>query len=267
MKPDAIVTVSARARIQGVLLSTPVQFFIAWRIKVVSQSTIMPAIIVFFGICSFIGGVAVFVMTVQISERMNLTVVEPALIVWLGSSAVADALITLSLSMSLFLRTWFGLWRDTARLLNATGTITTIFALADFIVFLLLPATNINFVFDFTLCKLYTNSLLSTLNSRDPQVHTGNSASVGTDAARSITQNDANLLFGRLTKRLTAVVTPGKIIRPSYIAAAGASSSDRKNTAIHEVIELDTKDHARRSQNGKSGLEVHVHKVVGSTLV
>uniref|UniRef100_A0A8H7XR80 Uncharacterized protein n=1 Tax=Psilocybe cubensis TaxID=181762 RepID=A0A8H7XR80_PSICU len=191
-------------------------------------------------------------MTVQISERMNLTVVEPALIVWLGSSAVADALITLSLSMSL------------------TGTITTIFALADFIVFLLLPATNINFVFDFTLCKLYTNSLLSTLNSRDPQVHTGNSASVGTDAARSITQNDANLLFGRLTKRLTAVVTPGKIIRPSYIAAAGASSSDRKNTAlvfIHEVIELDTKDHARRSQNGKSGLEVHVHKVVGSTLV
>lgn len=35
------------------MISTPVQFFIAWRIKISSRSAILPAIISFFAIASF----------------------------------------------------------------------------------------------------------------------------------------------------------------------------------------------------------------------
>ncbi|KAF8207949.1 hypothetical protein K438DRAFT_2013323 [Mycena galopus ATCC 62051] len=47
-----------------------------------------------------------------------------------------------------------------------TGAITTVAALADVILFLVFPATTLNFIPDFPLSKLYTISLLSTLNAR-----------------------------------------------------------------------------------------------------
>ncbi|KAF4614430.1 hypothetical protein D9613_003522 [Agrocybe pediades] len=180
--PDAVVTV---------LLSTPVQYFIAWRIKIVSRSWIMPSIIIFFGTCSFIGGVAVSVSAAIIRERIKLARVEPALIVWLASSATADVIITASLTWSLRKRRTGHKATDeqVARIILLTiqtGALTSLFALTDFFLFVFLPQTNINFVFDLPLSKLYTNSLLSTLNAR---------SSVLSD---SVLNEDANNLFGKL---------------------------------------------------------------------
>ncbi|KAL4248567.1 hypothetical protein AB1N83_014126 [Pleurotus pulmonarius] len=47
-----------------------------------------------------------------------------------------------------------------------TGLLTSIFASLDAILFLAIPDTAYNFALDFPLSKLYTNSLLSSLNAR-----------------------------------------------------------------------------------------------------
>ncbi|KAJ3903779.1 hypothetical protein F5879DRAFT_958171 [Lentinula edodes] len=49
LSADPIVTV---------MISTPVQIFMAWHIKVISQSTVLFYGITFFSVCSFIGGLA-----------------------------------------------------------------------------------------------------------------------------------------------------------------------------------------------------------------
>jgi len=229
--PDAIVTV---------MLSTPVQYFIAWRIKVVSGSLVMPLIIAFFGTCSFIGGLAVSILAPIVRERAKLQRVLPALITWLAASASADLLITLSLSWSLFRRKTGVKSTDDQitriiLLTIQTGSLTTFFALADVIVFLIVPRTNINFVFDLALSKLCTNSLLCTLNAR---AGWNNLAGPGSNG-------DANVLFGQMASRTRPGMTIGD------------------TTTKSDLIELD------ESLSGKTRLDantlesgIRVHRVV-----
>jgi len=235
--PDGIVTV---------MISTPVQFFIAWRIKVVSGSFVMPLIIGFFGTCSFIGGAAVAVLAPIVRERVKLIRVEPALIIWLVSSATADVLITLSLSWSLVKRKT-GLKSTDDQITRIvlltvqTGFLTTLFALADVIIFLIVPATNINFVFDLALSKLCTNSLLCTLNAR-----AGWNNLTGAGA-------DANLLFGQMTSRM----------KTEFSGLHSKSAFSRETTTRTDVIELDERVSARddlKVETLESG--IRVHKVV-----
>ncbi|KIJ36577.1 hypothetical protein M422DRAFT_260916, partial [Sphaerobolus stellatus SS14] len=47
-----------------------------------------------------------------------------------------------------------------------SGAITALFALLDFVLFLAIPNSTANFLVGFPLSKLYSNSLLSTLNAR-----------------------------------------------------------------------------------------------------
>lgn len=227
--PDAIVTV---------MLSTPVQFFIAWRIKIVSGSLVMPLIIAFFGTTSFLGGLAVTILAPIVRERAKLERVLPALITWLASSATADVLITLSLSWALFKRkTGMKSTDDQISriilLTVQTGFLTTLFAVADVAVFLITPTTNINFVFDLALSKLCTNSLLSTLNAR-----AGWNNLTGTN-----NNGDANVLFGQMASRTRTELT---------------KSAFSRDTTRTDVIELDERDTKADTLDGG----IRVHKVV-----
>ncbi|KDR77699.1 hypothetical protein GALMADRAFT_138763 [Galerina marginata CBS 339.88] len=158
--------------ISTVLISTPVQFFAAWRIYVVSESIIMPVIIVFFGTCSLIGGSALSISVSFIREWAGFQRFGGALITWLSASAAADVLITISLCWSLHRRkTGMKVTDDKVaklvRLTMQTGLLTTIFALLDVILALTVHGASVNFALDLPLSKLYSNSLLSTLNARE----------------------------------------------------------------------------------------------------
>jgi len=155
-----------------VLISTPVQYFAAWRIYVVGESIVMPIVITFFGTCSFIGGCALSIAVSILHEWAVFKRFEGAAITWLLGSAVADVLITISLCWSLHRwRTGVKATDDKVskivRLTMQTGLLTTIFALLDVIVAVTVHGIALNFVWDLALSKLYTNSLLSTLNARD----------------------------------------------------------------------------------------------------
>jgi len=170
--------------ISTVFISTPVQFLAAWRIYVVRESIVMPLIILFFGTCSLIGGSTLSIQVSFFREWAGFKRFDGAVIVWLTGSAAADVIITISLCWTLYRwKTGMRVTDDRVtkiiRLTMQTGLLTTIFALLDLIISLTIHTVLLNFVWDLALSKLYTNSLLSTLNARDKRnddniVHSSN---------------------------------------------------------------------------------------------
>jgi hypothetical protein len=154
-----------------VLVSMPIQCFFAWRIRKVTQSSWIPMIIVALSLASLAGG---FITGIKILI-LKLFVKKPELhwsaLVWFLPSCVADLLITFTLVRSLSQRKTGFTSTDSMidrliRLTVQTGMITAICALGDVAFFLALPHTALNFLWDLTLSKLYTNCLMSTLNAR-----------------------------------------------------------------------------------------------------
>ncbi|CAA7266093.1 unnamed protein product [Cyclocybe aegerita] len=226
-----------------VMVSTPVQFFIAWRIKVIGNSLIMPIVIVFLGTCAFIGGIALTVCVSYMREWSRFTQFEGAVITWLAAAAAADLLITGSLSWSLNRRrTGIKATDDKVsriiRLTVQTGLITAIFALADVLIFLTVKGTTLNFIWDLPLSKLYTNSLLSTLNSR---AGWGNLTGQSTE--------DTNVLFARSERR-----RPGNAV-PHHSISGGMSG----------VIELEPTGTQASEHRVKFGSSIAVTTVVERT--
>ncbi|CAE6449412.1 unnamed protein product [Rhizoctonia solani] len=89
---------------------------------------------------------------------------------WLVTSAVADTAITIILSWYLHAhRTGFSKTDDIItrliRITVQTGLITTVWALVDLVMYLIVP-NPLHLLFNLPLPKLYSNSLLSTLNAR-----------------------------------------------------------------------------------------------------
>ncbi|KAF8519860.1 hypothetical protein JB92DRAFT_2897370 [Gautieria morchelliformis] len=154
--------------IMTVCISTPVQLFICWRIKALSGSRLLPAIIS--------GGISTTVAGSILHQFAQEHQYAAAVVAWLGSSATADICITGCLVWSLHKRrTGYSATDDLLnkliRLTLQTGAITAISATLDVVFFLAasvraVPILARNFIWDFSLSKLYTNSLLSTLNAR-----------------------------------------------------------------------------------------------------
>ncbi|KAJ7488264.1 hypothetical protein FB451DRAFT_1553697 [Mycena latifolia] len=158
LRPDAAVTVA---------ISTPVQLFIAWRVKMLTQSYFFPALIALLSIISLGGGISATIVAGLHPYYAWFGNFRPFVITWLSSTAACDAILSGALIYSLYTRKTGG--RDTDRYVDRiirltvqTGSITAITALLDLLVFLFMPGTTLQFIWDLPLSKLYTNALLST---------------------------------------------------------------------------------------------------------
>ncbi|KAF9265164.1 hypothetical protein L218DRAFT_159551 [Marasmius fiardii PR-910] len=162
-----------------VLISTPVQIFMAWRISVITGTLLITLVICLFSLMSFAGGVWLFATVIILKIFANKDTFQFNLpgVFWFVSSAIADILITVTLVYTLSRRRKvgqaFGYTTITTSAINRiirltiqTGLITMVFALVDLLLFTLDSKTAISFVFDFSISKLYTNALLSSLNAR-----------------------------------------------------------------------------------------------------
>ncbi|KAJ7453144.1 hypothetical protein FB451DRAFT_672232 [Mycena latifolia] len=162
LRPDAIITV---------FISTPIQFFFAWRISVITESWIMPMLISMLAIASFGGGAATTTIVTLNPDFASFGSFHAEVNTWLISSAACDVVVTSSLVWSLWSRKTNIIAMDSyinkiIRLSVQTGFITAAAALLDMILSIVTPGTTLNFILDFPLSKLYTNSLISTLNAR-----------------------------------------------------------------------------------------------------
>jgi hypothetical protein len=149
------------------------QLFFAWRVLKLTNSRfawVAPLIIVVVGFLSFLAAVGSTVGVVIVREFALFQKFQVSVIIWLAGAAIADAIITASLIITLHkARTGFSQTDDIiSKLIRGTlqtGLLTASFAVIDLILFLASP-TTLHLVFNLPLAKLYVNSLLSTLNAR-----------------------------------------------------------------------------------------------------
>ncbi|KAF7296374.1 hypothetical protein HMN09_01107500 [Mycena chlorophos] len=159
------------------LVSTPIQMFTAWRIKVITRAYILPGLIAFLSLVSFVAGIDVFVNIVLIQKFQDFDLFGTQARLWLSTAAACDVLIAFGMRHVLLARkTGFndvdGQIDRIIRMTIQTGALTAIFALADIFIASLASLGNLNLLFAFPLGSLYICSLLAMLNARKPKTGT-----------------------------------------------------------------------------------------------
>ncbi|KAK0487412.1 hypothetical protein IW261DRAFT_1558495 [Armillaria novae-zelandiae] len=152
------------------IIAAMVQVFFAWRVKVLTNNHWFVCIIILASLAGGSGGVATAVEVGFQPQFILFRNFKSVVILWLASECFADIFITVI--MGKFLRkhkTGFQasdeLVDRVIRLTMQTGLMTSICATLDLIFYLVDP-TGTHLIFNFPLCKLYTNSMMSSLNSR-----------------------------------------------------------------------------------------------------
>ncbi|KAI0790693.1 hypothetical protein C8Q75DRAFT_806090 [Abortiporus biennis] len=152
------------------IIATIVQLFFAWRVKVLTKHNWVVLLIFLTSLCSMLGGIGTAIAISIVPEFIHFQKFEVIVIIWLIGAAICDSSITIALT--LYLRKHKTGFQGTDTLLNKlirltvqNGAICTVWAIIDLIVYLASP-TGLHLAFNFPLAKLYTNSLMSTLNSR-----------------------------------------------------------------------------------------------------
>ncbi|KAF8910160.1 hypothetical protein CPB84DRAFT_1842802 [Gymnopilus junonius] len=147
------------------------QFFLGHRVYKLTKSKPIVGVIGLFSLVGFVFGCYSGVRSGIVKYVANFTPLNPFVICWLGFQSAADLLITFVLSFVLFRsRTGF---RKTDTVINRlirgaiqTGLFASLFALADLCNFVLHKNTNLYAMFAYPIGRIYTNTLLDTLNSR-----------------------------------------------------------------------------------------------------
>ncbi|KAJ3810641.1 hypothetical protein F5876DRAFT_76587 [Lentinula aff. lateritia] len=257
-----------------VLISAPIQWFFAWRINKITQSYFIPVIIIVLALASTAGG---FITGVKIAI-LKLFSKKPELhwsaLLWFIPSCVADLLITFTLVRSLSKRkTGFGA-TDSAidKLIRSKNPMLcilrknldhlmivtlysdcadrAIFAIGDVAFFMALPHTALNFLWDLSLSKLYTNCLLSNLNARS-----------------RILSSSQNSQSGAFRNAMDPTSPRGDIIRHTGIRFADSSHNIMSTPDVYELESAKTFEAVgAQSQgsiyHGSEGFEITVTKVV-----
>jgi len=127
--------------------------------------------VVFFG--SISGGTGAIATSFEVGRTphfVDFRDFKSVVIIWLASSAITDLIITTFLVW--YLQTHKSGFKKSNLIINRiirltvqTGLITSFIATLDLVFFLASPS-GLHLMFNFPLCKLYSNSLMSSLNAR-----------------------------------------------------------------------------------------------------
>ncbi|KAK7048042.1 chitin synthase III catalytic subunit-domain-containing protein [Favolaschia claudopus] len=144
---------------------------LACKVFLLTQSKPLFAFIIALSVLGFVFGCIAGVRSGLINEAAKQYLLRPYVTAWLALQTGSDLIITLCLTVALTRsKTSF---RNTNTIINRliggairTGLFASIFALADLFSFLLHRNTNLYAMFAYPLGRVYTNTLLHTLNSR-----------------------------------------------------------------------------------------------------
>ncbi|KAJ3837377.1 hypothetical protein F5878DRAFT_710841 [Lentinula raphanica] len=238
--PGIVATSPWTLRLDGIsttLVSTPVQVYMAWRIRKITKMNIPAAIICVFALASLIGSIWLTIAVSNTPQFAKFNSFRAAPSLWLISSAIADIMIAVCLVYGLsknrsgrkdgrktlgFFRRWsptreqpgpavgFAVndWHidRIIRTTVATGTLTAVTALADVILFLSKPDTTIFFAWDLMLCKMYTTTLLLSLNARPSSRHAERDQEYEPNALGFSSVTSSQLSFNQNTSRSSRYV-------------------------------------------------------------
>ncbi|KAJ8081461.1 hypothetical protein PM082_007306 [Marasmius tenuissimus] len=168
LKAGWVIPLTAGATAICALLA---QGFLAHRVLILTKSRILVFAIGIFSVAGCVTGMIACVKSGIIADVTKFKPLTPYVIMWLGNQTAADLLITIALTAA-YLRSRTG-FRRTDHVLNRlirgaiqTGLFASIFALGDLFSFLFLNSTYMYVFFAFPMGRIYTNTMLDTLNSR-----------------------------------------------------------------------------------------------------
>jgi len=152
------------------IISTAVQLFFAWRVRVITNSNWFCAPIIFFAFAGLLGGIGTAIAVSMYPIFTQFVQFKVIVIIWLVASAVADVFIACILTYHLRKhKTGFQATDDIVnriiRVTVQTGAVTALCATMD-LIFYLVDTSGNHLIFNIPLSKLYTNSMMSSLNSR-----------------------------------------------------------------------------------------------------
>ncbi|KAJ3752097.1 hypothetical protein EV360DRAFT_75657 [Lentinula raphanica] len=241
-----------------VLISTPIQTFFAWRIRKITGTYWIPGLVIALALASSVGG---FITGIKIA-RLKLFADKPELhwsaLLWFLTACVADLVITGTLVWNLAQRkTGFAITDSVVdkiikiltflAILIAQPT-SSICAIGDVAFFMALPHTGLNFLWDLTLAKLYTNCLMSTLNARASLLrHSQNSSSGAQRNAREPSMPRGSLRISRLRPIDRYVEHPRSIMTAPH---------------VYELDNTQTFDSTQSRSGGKTPYSLHEHQDV-----
>ncbi|KAJ7090957.1 hypothetical protein C8R43DRAFT_1050199 [Mycena crocata] len=169
--PDNLPTVFMTQPLCIILVGLPIQMFFIWRVRTLTGSNILPAVIFLFALTAAGGGLATSVRVPAAKHFSNIPHLFRSAEIWLIAESITDLMIAASLSIALNRsKTGFPL-TDTVvdkiiRMTVQTGMITALFSILDMVSFLTVTNATLNFMWNIPISKLYSNALLSTLNAR-----------------------------------------------------------------------------------------------------
>ncbi|KAH9912339.1 uncharacterized protein BXZ73DRAFT_107475 [Epithele typhae] len=148
-----------------------VQWFFAWRIKIITRSMWIFAAIIFFSLVQISGAVGATISVHKIPYSLDFYKFQNVIIVWCIGAVTADVLITTTLVYFLSKRKSGMETTDTLvdkiiRLTVETNLLTFIWNIVDLALYLRIT-TTLHLVFNLTISKFYSLSLLVSLNARD----------------------------------------------------------------------------------------------------
>ncbi|KAG8932216.1 hypothetical protein FRC02_001514 [Tulasnella sp. 418] len=203
------------------VVSAVVQIFFAWRLWKLGGSYIISGVIVVLALAQAIAAIVSGVWFQLLEDMAKAGVLRPPAIVWLGGSAAVDLIITASLVTYLSRSsTGFSATDDiiakVIRMTVETGACTTTAAILELVLFLVYPATNLYMIPALPLAKLYTNTLLASLNSRSETFNSSSQRSgqfqnqdhseVTPQHARKLSRNQIHVTTVRETVQDVAMV-------------------------------------------------------------
>ncbi|TFK91950.1 hypothetical protein K466DRAFT_481589 [Polyporus arcularius HHB13444] len=158
------------------VVSVWVQLFYAWRIYQLGKWRVVPIIIIITALAQAGGACAIAISFIWLKdiERLHDTNMFARTIVWLGGGAITDMTIMSSMCYLLysvkqrtkaFERSGLMVNR-LIRLTVETGCACALSAVLELAFFLGMPETNIHLILSLTVCSVYSNTLMTSLNSR-----------------------------------------------------------------------------------------------------
>ncbi|KAJ7025966.1 hypothetical protein C8F04DRAFT_1238866 [Mycena alexandri] len=160
------------------LIAAVVQIFYAWRIWVLTPNRVMrtgAGLIVVIAVIQSLTAIITGFLGMFPGTQENLRRLRPGIAIWLSGSFAADVFVTACMSYILIEGRRRTIWAASESLLTRlihrvvqTGSASVICATVDLALFVGLPSRNFHFVPAYILGKLYTNSLMLSLNLRRP---------------------------------------------------------------------------------------------------
>ncbi|KAH9911779.1 uncharacterized protein BXZ73DRAFT_107828 [Epithele typhae] len=148
-----------------------VQWFFAWRIWILSGNKLIVGLITFFSIVQVLGSIGTLIAVIRIPFSLDFYKFQPIVITWCIGAVTSDLLITTTLVYYLKVRKTGVAFTDTlidkiSRLMIQTNLLTFIWNIIDLILYLRVTTTA-HLVFNLTITKIYSLSLIVSLTSRD----------------------------------------------------------------------------------------------------